>query len=188
VVELGALDDLFDFSATPAYPHAGPIVQASVAEFLVRSARSHRREAKLEVEVVLAGPVEPAAREEAARIQFGRYFANETERTMLEIRANRAEGIGAFWYAIPFVLVAGVAAAIASSLYAGSGSDVSWFALVYLAFITIVWVMLWDPTEMLLFDSYLLRLRRRAMQKLAVAPVRIVYRSMPLPAATSPPG
>jgi len=62
----------------------------------------------------------------------------------------------------------------------GTSSAVDYLtALAYLVFITIVWVMLWDPIEKLLFDSYFIRLQSRALHKLAAAKIAFVYGSTP---------
>ena len=42
----------------------------------------------------------------------------------------------------------------------------------YLGFITIVWVLLWDPIEKLLFDAYRLKSRIVALEKLGRASIQ----------------
>ena len=87
--------------------------------------------------------------------------------------------MGSLRFATPLVLLAGL---VAGLLYVQLGTiDASdlFLALAYLIFITIVWVLLWDPAEKLLFDSYLLRLQYRALHKLAAAKIVFVYRSAP---------
>ena len=53
--------------------------------------------------------------------------------------------------------------------------------LLYLLFITIVWVLLWDPIEKLLVDAYLLRTRISALRKLSRASLRFVVAVTSIP-------
>jgi hypothetical protein len=180
-VQLKDLGALFDRTAPPSYPHTGPMVSKAVAKFLADSVREERRVSHIEVIVTLQGSPLGAAEEATARAQLHHFFANEAELADLDVRVNRIEGLGSLRFSIPLVLLAGL---VAGLLYVQLGTiDASdlLVALAYLVFITIVWVLLWDPAEKLLFDSYFLRLQSRALRKLAAAKIVFVYASAPVP-------
>lgn len=175
-VRLANLDMLFDRTSPPSYPHTGPMVERSVAKFLLDSAREQRRRREFEVVLALEGSPLPAATEDDTRAQLRRFFANEAELAELDARVNRSDGIGSIQYSIPLVVLALL---VAGLFYAqvGSASGAGFLeALTYLVFITIVWVMLWDPLELLLFNSYLIRQRVHALRKLSRARITFVYR------------
>jgi hypothetical protein len=176
VVNLKDLDALFDRTAPTRYPHTGPVVNRSLEDVLIDSVREQRRVAEVSVTVTLRTEPLSAEEETAARAQLGSFFANEAELASLELRVNRTEGLGSLRYAIPLILLAGLVAGILyTNIWNGGSADLL-LALPYLVFITIVWVMLWDPLEKLLFDSYFIRLRIRALEKLSRARVTFQYR------------
>ena len=181
-VELKDLDSLFDRNAPTTYPHAGPMMNRTIATFLVDSVRQHPPVPKVEVTVALRCAPLPPEEEARTRVAMNRFFANEAELAELDRRVNRAEALGSAWYSIPVVALAGIVAGLLYTL--GYSSPLSprasdyFVVLVYLVFITVVWMMLWDPLEKLLFDSYFIRLRIRALRKLAAAPVTFVYRPL----------
>lgn len=176
-VRLASLESLFDRTSAPSYPHTGPMVERSIAKFLLNAAREDRRRSEVELVFALDGPPPGAAVEAAARSQVNRFFANEAELASLDLRVDRSEGLGSLRYAIPLVVVALLIAGLFYSQL-GSLSGAGYLdALSYLVFITIVWVMLWDPLEVLLFDSYFTRQRIRALRKLAAASVTFVSAS-----------
>jgi hypothetical protein len=181
-IEVENADSLIERNASPGYPHTGPMLNGSVAAFLVDSVREQRRQPNIEITVSVLGPPLRADEEARRRAQINNFFANEAELSGLEVRVNRTEGLGSLRYAIPLVVLAGLVAGV---FYANLGtlSRVDYLtALGYLVFITIVWVMLWDPIEKLLFDSYFIWLRVRALRKLAAARIVFVYR----PSASAP--
>ena len=98
---------------------------------------------------------------------------------------NRTEGWGSLRFAIPLVLFAALIAGLLSTNPSALGGSTYFTAIAYLVFITIVWVMLWGPIEKLLFDSYFIRLRIHALEKLAGA--KVSFRIGPAPAATTAP-
>lgn len=186
-VHLPNLDALLDRTHAPSFPHAGPVVEPSVAKFLVDCAREQLAQREIEVVVELdEDPLAPSVEAEA-RAQMHRYFATEAELASLDLRVNRTEGLGSLRFAIPLVLAALLVAGFFYTQLGGT-TGVSYLeALTYLIFITIVWVLMWDPLEMLLFNSYMIRRRLRASQKLALGPVTFIYRSAPGP-RTDPTG
>jgi hypothetical protein len=151
------------------------MVERSVAKFLVDATREQPRRPEVEVVLDLEGPPVSTATEDDTRRHVHRFFGNEAELAALDLRVNRAEGIGALQYSIPFVLVALLAAGVLY-VHVGEASGTGFVeTLVYLVFITIVWVMLWDPVELLLFDGYLIRRRLHALQKLSRARLTFAY-------------
>ena len=178
-VHLPSLNALLDRATPPSHPHTGPMVERSVARFLLDCAREQLGQTEVEVVVTLDEAPLPPSVEADARSQMRRYFANEAELASLDLRVNRSEGFGSLRYSIPFVVVALLVAGLFYAQLGGTTGASYLEALTYLVFITIVWVMLWDPLEVLLFDSYMIRRRLHALQKLARAPVTFTYRPAP---------
>jgi hypothetical protein len=169
---------LFDPKTVPIYPHAEPMLNGSVAKFLLDTVRLDRRKPSVELTMAFrSAPLRPEE-EESTRAQMKRYFAVEAELAVLAKDVNRTEGMGSLRFAIPVVLIAGLVAgylSINTSLLGPAYLT----ELAYLIVITVVWVMLWDPIEKLLYDSYLIRLRVHALRKLATAEIAFVYGPAP---------
>jgi hypothetical protein len=105
------------------------------------------------------------------------FFANEAELAQLELRVNRDEGLASARFAVPIILVAGlVAGLLYTDVWEARLADL-FVALIYLAFITVVWVLLWDPVEKILFDGFFIRQRIRALHKLAKSSIVFEYRT-----------
>jgi hypothetical protein len=175
-VELPDLDSLLDPDALPSYPHTKPMLNPTVAKFMLDTAREDR--GSKAVEITLTFRDSPISPEEQAgtRAKISSFFANEVENAELAQRVNRIEAWGSLRYAIPVVAVAAVIAGLfANPSPFGLPGYVS--TLAYLIVVVIIWVMVWDPIEKLLFDSYFIRLRIRALQRLVAA--KIVFASRP---------
>jgi hypothetical protein len=183
-VESRDAEALFDDRNPPAFPHRGRMVDPRLASYLEGLAREQRSARALEVVVTLHSAALAPGEEERVRRQLRTYFAEEEAIADLDVRVNRVEGRGSIRFGGPLLLVALAVAGVFYFLLPQlrSTSLVSFVtALLYLVFITVVWVLLWDPTEKLLFDAYFLRARRAALGKLAAASVRFAY-------APEPPG
>jgi hypothetical protein len=169
-LELKDPGSLFDKGTVPSYPHAEPMLNGSVAKFLLDTVRLDRRKPGVELTLAFrSAPLGPEE-EERTRAQMKRYFSVEAELAALAKDVNRTEGMGSLRFAIPVVLIAGLVAgylSINTSLLGPAYLT----ELAYLIVITVVWVMLWDPIEKLLYDSYLIRLRVNAFRKLATAEI-----------------
>ncbi|HYA58205.1 MAG TPA: hypothetical protein VEH57_07085 [Thermoplasmata archaeon] len=173
---------LFEGAGAPVYPHTGRQLNPRVASYLEGSTRAERRSGSVELLVTLRSPPMTPADEDRVRGELHTYFSEEEQLANLDLRINRTEGLGSFRYGIPWILVALLVAGtfywwlptLESQVGAAFAS-----ALVYLFFITVVWVMLWDPIEKLLFDGYILRMRLRAVSKLAGAVIRFSYPASP---------
>lgn len=178
VVEARSVEALFDDGTEPTYPHTSRLMNPRLALFLEGQARERRRESALEIRVRLNPPSLTPLEEENVSRQIRTYFEEERRLAELELRVNQTEGWGFFRRGLPLILLALLIAGVfyvALPNYASASLGAFVTALVYLLFITIVWVMLWDPIEKLLFDAYLLRARIRALRKLGTASVRFAY-------------
>ncbi len=177
-VRAASLDSIFEGDPVPAFPHTGRPVRAGLASFLERTARERPRDLSFEIELNVDSRTTDLAAEEIARQDFRTYFMEEAADAQLDVRVNQREGWGFLRRGGPLALVA---LAIAGAFYlygpglrSGPGASFA-TAVVYLFFITIVWVVLWDPIEKLTFDSFLLRARVRALRRLGDATVRFQY-------------
>ena len=176
-VELKDLDALFDRRAEPAFPLTSRRVDPRVAEYLENRVRERPRNRGVDVEVTVREPPAGPSEKDAAFQDLRAHFRADQRRVELELRVNQREGWGFLLRSLP-LLVASIAVAGVLSVYEGFEKTAATAALVtalfYLFFITIVWVLLWDPIEKLLFNAYLLRARIRALGMLAEAPIRLV--------------
>jgi hypothetical protein len=186
IVELKDFDSLFEWDAPPAYPHAGPMLNRPIAKFMIDTVREDRRSHKVDVTIAFRAPPLRPEVEAGARAQMSNFFANEVEMVALEQRVNSTEGWSSLRYAIPVVVIAGLVAGLLTN---PSTLDAPAYLaeIAYLVAIVVTWVMLWDPIEKLLFDSYFFRLRIRALNKLAKAEISFVSRPTPFAPAGSTP-
>ncbi len=176
-IEAPTVDALFDASAKPVFPHTRRRVEDDLAEYLEDRAREHTRASGVEIVVALGTSGSgPSAEEEAGR-EVRAFFRAERELAELKLRVNQREGWGFLRRSMPLLLgallVAGVLYLFGPDFPVGPIGDLV-TTLFYLLFITIVWVLLWDPIEKLLFDAYLIRSEIAALGKLAEATVRFV--------------
>jgi hypothetical protein len=177
-VEVEDLDSLFDWDASPAYPHTRPMMNRTVAKFMADMARQDRWSTDIEVTVSFRdSPLRPEE-EAGTRAKMKSFFANEVEMAALEQKVNRIEALGSLRYALPVIVVAGLVAALFTNP-STLGLPNYLATLVYLVVVVIIWVMVWDPIEKLLFDSFFIRLRIRALQKLVAAKIAFAYRPGP---------
>lgn len=174
-VDAASPDALFDASAPAVFPHRGRMVASDLADHLEKRVRQHPRGGHVTVEIHLpADERGDSSQQPAAAESFRAYFRQEREIVELDLRVNQREGWGFLLRMLPILIVA---LGIAGLFYVLEPTFVSesWralaVALVYLVFITIVWVLLWDPIEKLLFDAFLLRARIHALARLADATV-----------------
>ena len=151
------------------------MVERQFAGYVENLVREHRAPASIDLEIVLREPSPGPVQEEAARRDLRTFFREERDVGELDVRVNQREGWGFLRRTFPLLIVA---LALAGVFYLSGpgfpGGPVGELltALFYLLFITIVWVLLWDPIEKLLFDAYLLRSHVRALEKLGDASVR----------------
>jgi hypothetical protein len=168
---------LFVDSGAPAFPYTGRSLDERTGDYLEKVVRIHPHVAAAEIEVAL--PAAPGGSEEtdAARRDLASYFRTKRRLAELSLRVNQREGWGFLRRSFPLLIaalaVAGVLLVFGPDIPAGAIGDLV-TTLFYLVFITIVWVLLWDPIEKLLFDAYLLRARVAAFDKLSRAEVRFI--------------
>jgi hypothetical protein len=171
---LNDLDSLFDRASPSAYPHSGPMLDSDVTKYMVDTARQHRRSPVLKIALTFRTPPLRSEEEAGTRASLSSFFSNEAELAGLDERVNRTEAWGSLRYSIPAV----VAAAVVAGLFTNPstlGGPAYLSGLAYLVALVIIWMMLWDPLEKILFDSYFIRLRIRALRKLAAAQVTFTY-------------
>jgi hypothetical protein len=156
------------------------MLNSAVAKFMIDTAREDRRKTKIGVTVTFRSPPLLPEEEAGVRAQMSNFFTNEAEMAALGKRVNSTEAWGSLRYALPVVAIA---AFVATWLTLPSKFGVPGYVteLAYLVVVVVIWVMVWDPIEKLVFDSYFIRLRMRALHKLAAAEVAIAYRSGPSP-------
>lgn len=175
-IDTASLESPFDASSRPSYPHVGKAVEPGIAVYLENLARQHPRAGPLAVEVGLPPhALGDRSQPEATARCLQAYFGEEKQLAQLELDVNQHEGWGFLARMLPILVVALTLARILYVLEPGLSSEslkALAVALVCLVFITIVWVLLWDPIEKLLFDAYLLRARIRALGRLQIATVR----------------
>ena len=180
--ELKDLDSLFDRDTSPSYPHTGPMLSETVAKFMLDTVREDRRSPLVEVHLTFrSSPLRPEE-EAGTRAQMRSFFGNEAEMAGLERRVNRTEGLSSLRYSIPVVAVAALVVLLVTNPSTLGGPPYL-TELAYLVVVVVIWVMLWDPLEKLVFDSYFIRLRIQALHKLANAKITFAYRSGPSPPA-----
>jgi hypothetical protein len=89
-----------------------------------------------------------------------------------EVELTRRRGLQALWVGLPFLAIclglSGIATAMLGTTGLGNVASNS--------FVIIGWVALWRPAEVLLYDWWPLRHRIRLLQRLELAPVRMVLR------------
>ena len=163
-VDAARPDDLFEDGA---FPFRGPVLKESVQEYLLQSTRIARTVPEVELAFRFArSPTD----EEQARFEreLRAYYEVATEEVQREIRVNRVEGRRTFLLGLIGSVIA-LAIAIPTRLYLGFD-----FYIVEFLCVVVVWVLMWDAIEKLLWDATLLRMRYRAVRKLRDATVRYI--------------
>jgi len=184
-IEAEDLAALFVRGAEPTFPHSRRMVDPRAAVYLENLVRDRRRAATVALEIRLRERPPAPSEEDEARRDLQAYFGTERKVVELELRVNQREGWGFLRRTFPLLIaalaLAGVFYVAIPGFPTGPVGQLL-TALFYLLFITVVWVLLWDPIEKLLFDAFLLRARIAALQKLEGASVQ--FNSSPaVPAA-----
>jgi hypothetical protein len=187
-VEVPSADALFDDDRAAKYPHTGRMLDGDIAAYVENCAREFPKAPSVEVEVIVAGPAPPAGQEDKLRKDFCHYYECEVVLSSLDRRVNRVEGIRSFTTTVWMLVAAGFVALLIYILsnYEGFIPTV-WVAfvvaIVYLATITVVWVLFWDPFEKIVFTGALLKSRHLALELLSRSAVRFNYANAPGTAA-----
>ncbi len=178
-VEVPAPAALFDSERTVSYPHTGRMLDEGIAEFLESSVREHARAPAVNLEVAVQGPPIGPDAEESVRRDFHHYYDCEKVLAQLDQRVNRVEGVGSFRHTVWMLLGAGIIALVvylvAAVLPPQTLLVTFLTAFLYLATITVVWVLFWDPFEKVVFDGYMLRAHTLAVEKLCRSTIRFTY-------------
>ena len=156
--------DLFEEGA---YPYRGPVLKESVRDHLLLRVREARTAPAVELDFRFEG--EPT-REEKARLErdLRAFYEVAAEEAEAEVRVNHIEARRTFLVGL---LGSALALAIAIPLRLYLGFD---FYIIEFLCIVVVWILMWDSIEKLLWDSMLLKMRSKATRKLRDAAVRIV--------------
>ena len=178
-VEVEGPAALFDSERTASYPHTGRMLNEGIAEFLESSVREHARAPAVSVEVTVHGPPISPEAEESVRRDFHHYYDCEKVLAQLDQRVNRVEGVGSFRHTAWMLLGAGIIALVVYIVVAVLPPQTLLVAFLtaflYIATITVVWVLFWDPFEKVVFDGYMLRAHTLAVEKLSRSTLRFTY-------------
>ncbi len=158
---------------SPGYPYPGRPLREAAAERLLEEARLRRSAPSLAVEVRAASPPLAPDEEDRLRRDWAGFYRAEAERADLAVRVNRIEGWRSFLLGVAGSLLA---AAIVVPIRLWIGPD---FLLLEFLLVVVIWILMWDSLELLLFDSMFLRMKRAALVKLRDAEVRFRYSSAP---------
>ena len=161
-VEVSAPQDLFE---PGAFPYRSPMVKESVHQYLLTRVRIARTVPQVELDFRFDHPLS-----EEEKAQFERDLRAYHEVSMAEVQAelhvNRVEARRTF---VLGLIGSVIALAIAIPLRIYLGFD---FYIIEFLCIVVVWILMWDSIEMLLWDSMLIRMRFNATRKLKDATIR----------------
>lgn len=162
------------FSEEPvAFPFEGRTLREPTSRYLIDASRRGRAARAIRLEVDVAGSALPPEKEEAVRGEIRAYFRVEAGRAEDDIRLNSVEGRRSLLLSLIGSLIA-VAIVLPVRVLVGDP-----FFLFEFVLVVIIWVLMWDSIEMLVYDSQMLRMRHRALVRLERAEVRFAYRSGP---------
>jgi hypothetical protein len=161
-VEAPRPEDLFEEGA---FPFRGPILKESVRDHLLTRVRIARTVPDVELDFRFDRELP-----EKQKAQFERdlraYYEVAIEEAHSELQVNHVEARRAFILGLIGSVIA-LAVAIPLRLYFGFD-----FYIVEFLCIVVVWILMWDSIEMLLWDAMLLRMRYTAARKLRDATIR----------------
>ncbi len=147
------------------FPFRGPILRAPLAEYLENQARRVRSAASVDL-TIHAGdaPLDAEAQTRFVR-NYRSFFEVKFDGVELERAVNRREGLQSLYVGVATSLVA-----LALVVFVDVGLGFHTFAI-YFVLLVLVWVLMWDSIEKLVFDSMFIRMRARALAKLRDAQV-----------------
>jgi hypothetical protein len=164
-LEIRSVDRLLDAEASP-FP--GPRLDPEAADLILKLARSLPKAAKIAVELT----VPPADLGRQAEIRealqvLAKEAEEDAEKELLEIFKN-----GRISLFVGFLAVAVLLGITELILILGNGSTTA--KAIVESLIIVYWVILWRPAELLLYDHFPARRRRRAAKALACSELRLV--------------
>ena len=148
----GEPQDLFEEGT---FPFRGPVLNESVRDHLLLRVREARTVPVVELEVRFERDLRA-------------FYTGAAEEAEAEVRVNHIEARHTFMLGLIGSAIA-LAVAIPVRLYLGFD-----FYIIEFLCIVVVWILMWDSIEKLLWDSMLLRMRSTATRKLRDAAVRFV--------------
>lgn len=147
------------------FPFRGPILRAPLAEYLENQARRARSAASVGLTIHAGNaPLDAEAQTRFVR-NYRSFFEVKFDGVELERAVNRREGLQSLYVGVATSLVA-----LALVVFVDVGLGFHTFAI-YFVLLVLVWVLMWDSIEKLVFDSMFIRMRARALAKLRDAPV-----------------
>lgn len=149
-----------------AFPFQGPALQDSVEEYLENHTRLAGGAARVEVTFHFADSPLDAPSQERFVGDYRAFFGTKFHTVDLERAVNRHEGLVSLYIGVA-TSIAALALAVGLTLAFNVHSIDVYFVLIVL-----VWVLMWDSIEKLVFDSMFIRMRARALAKLRDAQVR----------------
>ncbi len=148
-----------------SFPFRGPTLKPPVAEYLENHVRRARTTPAVDLTFRSADPL-PTPQEQAEFLRnYRTFFDVKTHGAELERAVNRSEGLRSLYVGIAI-------SAIAAIIVVGLDLNFGLRAYgIYFVLLVLIWVLMWDSIEKLVFDSMFLRMRARALAKLRDARV-----------------
>ena len=160
----GEPQDLFEEGT---FPFRGPVLNESVRDHLLLRVREARTVPVVELEVRFERELTAEEKTQFER-DLRAFYTVAAEEAEAEVRVNHIEARHTFMLGLIGSAIA-LAVAIPVRLYLGFD-----FYIIEFLCIVVVWILMWDSIEKLLWDSMLLRMRSTATRKLRDAAVRFV--------------
>lgn len=168
-------EDLFEEGS---FPYRGPMLKGPVRDHLLTRVRMARTTPDVELDFHFERSLT-----DEEKVRFERdlrsYYEVSMDEAHAELRASHVEARRTF---ILGLIGSVIALAIAVPLRLYFGFD---FYIIEFLCIVVVWILMWDSIEMLLWDAMLLRMRCNATRKLRDAVIRYAPASSPPVAAPS---
>lgn len=161
-VETARPEELFEEGS---FPFHGPVLKDSVKDYLLTRVRTARTVPDVELDFHFDREL---TEEEKARFErdLRAFYEVAMDEAQAAIRVNHIEARRAFVLGLIGSVIA-LAVAIPLRVYAGFD-----FYIIEFLCIVVVWILMWDSIEMLLWDSMLLRMRFNATRKLKDSTIR----------------
>jgi hypothetical protein len=172
-VRFHALDELFD-GMDPA-PVTERDLDADAEEFIVGWARELGYAKDFNVVIHLADDQRAHAPEAIARPAIHRYFAHKAEVTRLDLKRLLREARLALFIGILFLVSCEGLREIIRAFAAPPPQQGALLRMLEEGLLIIGWVAMWKPLELLLYDWWPIRAKRRVYEKLAKADVEVRF-------------
>jgi hypothetical protein len=162
-VDTPASDSLWEDEWT--FPFRGPTLKDTVAAYLENHTRCARTTPAIDLTFRFADPpLTPEAEAEFLR-NYHAFFEVKAEDAELDRDVNRREGLRSLYLGTATSILAAVLVVLLDLTFGLRAYGI------YFILLVLVWVLMWDSIEKLVFDSMFLRMRARALVKLRDARV-----------------